>query len=165
MAKTASCRAISSIFCLLIAAGVAFFHHEEKRIPSARIDYASSGFFRDAAHWDPFGQRFLVSFIENGVGGVRSEVEGGVGMEEILVQEEELRGNASLGFKVDVERERVVVVVADLYRNKFSALVAYDIKSWERIFMVKLAGAGMAQTCVRFRDFWIVLFVKLSLCV
>lgn len=62
-------------------------------------------------------------------------------LEEVpVIKDAELQGNASLGIVVDRPRNRLVVVVADLLRNKYNGLAAYDLSSWKRQFLTRLSG-------------------------
>lgn len=67
---------------------------------------------------------------------------GDVLQEVPVVKDADLTGNASLGFSIDRERNRVLVAVADVLGNRYSALAAYDLTSWNRVFLTKLSGPG-----------------------
>lgn len=68
--------------------------------------------------------------------------DGEVSEEIPVVTNAGLGKNSSLGFVIDHPRNRVVVVIADVLGNKFSALAAYDLASWDRIFLTQLSGPG-----------------------
>lgn len=67
---------------------------------------------------------------------------GNVLQEIPVVKDVDLTGNASLGLTIDRERNRVLVAIADVFGNRYSALAAYDLTSWNRIFLTKLSGSG-----------------------
>lgn len=67
----------------------------------------------------------------------------GTVLEEVtLVKDLELTGNASLGLVLDRPRNRLLVVAADLFGNKYSAVAAYDLSTWKRLFLTQLSGPG-----------------------
>ncbi|WOH10004.1 hypothetical protein DCAR_0729465 [Daucus carota subsp. sativus] len=55
-----------------------------------------------------------------------------------VVKDADLFGNATLGFTIDSKRIRVVVVLSDLLGNKYSAVAAYDLSDWSRLFLTQL---------------------------
>jgi len=57
-----------------------------------------------------------------------------------VVKEPNLAGNASLGIAIDTPRNRVLVVNADAIGNRYGALAAYDLSSWNRLFLTQLSG-------------------------
>lgn len=57
-----------------------------------------------------------------------------------LVKDVDLAGNASLGIVIDRRRNRLLVAVADLLGNRYSALAAYDMSTWRRVFLAELSG-------------------------
>lgn len=59
-----------------------------------------------------------------------------------VVKNADLAGNGSLGFTIDRPRNRVVVAIADVIGNKYSAVAAYDLKTWNRLFLTQLSGSG-----------------------
>jgi len=62
-------------------------------------------------------------------------------LEEVtLVKDVDLAGNASLGIAIDHVRNRLLVAVADLLGNRYSALAAYDLSTWRRLFLAELSG-------------------------
>ena len=69
------------------------------------------------------------------------EAEKQVSLEEVtVVKEVNLAGNASLGIAVDSPRNRVLVVHADVFGNRYGALAAYDLSTWNRLFLTQLSG-------------------------
>ena len=60
--------------------------------------------------------------------------------EVTLVKDADLAGNASLGIVIDRDRNRLLVAVADLLGNRYSALAAYDTSTWRRVFLAELSG-------------------------
>lgn len=54
----------------------------------------------------------------------------------------EAEGPSWVGVRVDAPRHRVLVVLTNIMKRDFSALAAYDTRSWELLFRKQLAGAG-----------------------
>ncbi|KAI4326428.1 hypothetical protein MLD38_031744 [Melastoma candidum] len=109
--------------------------------PTPVFHYRGSGFLRECAKWDSAGRRFLVSFLEGGVGQVVVPKEGefaGELDETTVVKDADLAGNASLGLAVDAGRNRLLVAVADVIGNKYSAVAGYDLSTWRRVFLTPL---------------------------
>ncbi|KAK8646838.1 hypothetical protein V6N13_120608 [Hibiscus sabdariffa] len=101
---------------------------------------------RDCAKWDDPGRRFLVSFMEGSVGEIHvpENYTSGVILKEVpVVKDFDLTGNASLGIALDRPRNRLLAAVGDLLGNRYSALAAYDLSTWKRLFLTKLSGPGM----------------------
>ena len=110
--------------------------------------YHSAGFFRECAKWDDQGHRFLVTFLEGGVGEIHvpDDYTRNIVLKEVMVvKDSDLNGNASLGIAVDRPRNRLLVVVADLLRTRYSALAAYDLSTWKRLFLTQLSGPSKYQ--------------------
>lgn len=59
-----------------------------------------------------------------------------------VVKDADLVGNATLGFTIDSKRNRVVVAISDLLGNKYSAVAAYDLSNWTRLYLTQLSGPG-----------------------
>lgn len=59
-----------------------------------------------------------------------------------VVKDADLFKNATLGLSVDSKRNRVVVVISDLLGHKYSAVAAYDLNNWNRLFLTQLSGPG-----------------------
>ncbi|CAA3033763.1 uncharacterized protein LOC111411751 [Olea europaea var. sylvestris] len=144
---------MASFFCstnffllliLLSAVPVAFIIHLETSKPATHVyEYHSTGWFRECTKWDDVNSRFLVSFMEGGFGEVpvpKDYVPGKILKEIRVVENVGLGKNSSLGFVVDRPRNRVVVSIADVIGNLYSAVAAYDLTTWERIFLTKLSG-------------------------
>lgn len=114
-----------------------------ERAPAAGhvYHYHGVGWFRETAKWDPLNRRFLVSRFEGGVGEVTLDRRhrDGVLDEITAVEDADLAGNASLGICIDHPRNRLLVVEADLITNRYSGLAAYDLSSWQRLFLTHLA--------------------------
>ncbi|KAK9281902.1 hypothetical protein L1049_004810 [Liquidambar formosana] len=146
---------MASFFCstkflllllLISAVPIAFIISLETAKPTTHVyHYLSTGWLRECSKWDHLNRRFLVSFLEGGVGQIHvpdnhsPETE----LQEIpLVKDADLAGNASLGLVVDEPRNRVLVVIADVIGNRYSALAAYDLSTWKRLFLSQLSGPG-----------------------
>lgn len=59
-----------------------------------------------------------------------------------VVKDADLFTNATLGFSIDSKRNRVVVTISDLLGHKYSAVAAYDLGNWSRLFLTQLSGPG-----------------------
>ncbi|KAG7644628.1 SMP-30/Gluconolactonase/LRE-like region [Arabidopsis suecica] len=134
---------VALIFLILSAVPIAFLISLEQAVPSTHvISYHSSGFLRECAKWDDVGRRFLVSYMDGG-GGIGELVptkDSDDVLEEVtLVKDVDLAGNSSNGFVIDRHRNRLLLAVGDLLGNRYSALVAYDLSTWRRIFLTVLS--------------------------
>lgn len=132
---------LAAVACIIISiVSLAFFRSQEARIPAhSRFDYRPTSWFRECAQWDPIDQRFIVSFMEGGLGQIKIDPPA-IAHEQILVKDPDLRANSTLGFKLDHPRHRLLAAVSDQFGHSFSALAAYDTRTWERIFLTVLAG-------------------------
>lgn len=130
------------ILFLISAIPIAILMSLELANPQTNVYYYhSSGFFRETGKWDEVGRRFLVGFMEGGVGQIA--VPDGHSPETILeevrvIDDEDLRGNASLGILIDRPRNRLLVVTADVREKKFNGLAAYDLSTFKRQFLTQL---------------------------
>ncbi|MED6210616.1 hypothetical protein PIB30_065791 [Stylosanthes scabra] len=134
-----------AVLLLLTAIPIGVIVSLERAQPSTHVYnyHGTGGWLRECAKWDPSNRRFIVSFFEGGVGEVRvpEEAEKGVMLQEVTVaMEVSLAGNSSLGISVDAQRNRVLVVHADVLGNRYSALAAYDLSTWQRLFLTQLSG-------------------------
>lgn len=69
-------------------------------------------------------------------------------LEEVpVIRDADLAGNASLGIVIDRPRNRLLVAVADLFGSRYGALAAYDLSSWNRLFLAQLSGPGTSAYC------------------
>ncbi|KAB5527367.1 hypothetical protein DKX38_021214 [Salix brachista] len=130
---------------LISAIPVAFIISSELAKPPTHVyHYHSSGFFRECAKWDDLNRRFLVSFMEGGIGEIAVPEDHGSSSEEAvlkevtLVKDPALAGNSSLGIVVDRPRNRLLVAISDILGNKYNALAAYDLSTWDRLFLTTL---------------------------
>ena len=73
--------------------------------------------------------------------------------EVTVVKDADLAGNASLGIAIDRDRNRLLVAVADLLGNRYSALAAYELSTWRRIFLAELSGHSKLSLSVSFVSF------------
>ncbi|KAK9050715.1 hypothetical protein SSX86_030315 [Deinandra increscens subsp. villosa] len=72
-------------------------------------------------------------------------------------------GNGTCGVFIDRPRNRVVVAIADVFGNTYSAVAAYDLDSWKRLFFTQLSSSGSLFTTRKHpktknpmsEDFWI----------
>ncbi|XP_031250374.1 uncharacterized protein LOC116108258 [Pistacia vera] len=135
-----------SLMLLLLISAIPFAYIislERTKFATHVYQYHSSGFMRECAKWDQSHRRFLVSFLGGGVGQVsvpRDYLPQTVLNEVTVVKDVDLAGNASLGIVLDHPRNRLLVVVSDLFWNKYSALAAYDLSTWKRLFLTQLSG-------------------------
>ncbi|KAK6937286.1 hypothetical protein RJ641_030794 [Dillenia turbinata] len=132
---------------ILSAIPVAYIISLERSTPTTHVySYHSAGWFRESGKWDESHKRFLVSFMEGGLGQIsvpNHVVSPEIVLNEVpVVKDADLAGNASLGLVVDTPRNRVLVAHADVIGNRYSALVAYDLSSWDRLFLTWLSGPG-----------------------
>lgn len=117
----------------------------ERAHPATHVyHYHSSGWFRECSKWDSHNRRFIVSRFEGGLGQVKlpeKDSDSSPPLEEVtVVKEASLAGNASLGIVIDPSRNRVLVVNADAIGNRYGALAAYDLSTWNRLFLTQLSG-------------------------
>ncbi|KAF3952154.1 hypothetical protein CMV_022259, partial [Castanea mollissima] len=133
---------------LLSAIPIAYLISLELATPPTHVyQYHSSGWFRECAKWDHLNSRFLVSFLEGGVAQL-SLPKGSEGddstvtvLEELtLIKDVDLAGNGSLGIVVDHQRNRLLVVSTDVIGKNYAALAAYDLSTWQRLFLTHLSG-------------------------
>ena len=146
---------MASFFCsakfffllfLRSALPIAYLISLESATPTTHVyRYHSTGWLRECTKWDPPNRRFLVSFLEGGVGQipVPDHLSPEAVLEEVpVVKDAELAGNASLGMVIDRPRNRLLVATADVFGNRYGALAAYDLTSWDRLFLTQLSGPG-----------------------
>ncbi|KAF2304782.1 hypothetical protein GH714_037945 [Hevea brasiliensis] len=139
------CSTKSLIFLFLLSAiPIAFIISLELAKPTTHVfHYHSSGFFRECAKWDDLNRRFIVSFLDGGVGEIHVPDDyspDSVLQEVTVVKDVDVAGNSSLGIVVDRPRNRVLVVIADVLGNKYNGLASYDLSTWERLFLTVLSG-------------------------
>ncbi|KAL6505077.1 hypothetical protein OROGR_024894 [Orobanche gracilis] len=131
---------------LLSAVPIAYVIHSESSYRATHVyAYRSNGWLRECAKWDDLNRRFIVSFFEGGLGVVPVKEDqtnnGLVVLDEIQVVSNGGFGkNSSLGLVIDRPRNRVVVVIADVMGNKYSAVTAYDLTTWNQLFLTQLSG-------------------------
>ncbi|XP_050376798.1 uncharacterized protein LOC126794183 [Argentina anserina] len=132
------------LFFLLSAVPVAYLISLELAAPTTHVyHYHAAGWFRECAKWDHLNRRFLVSFMGGGIGQIPvpdDHTPGALLHESTLVKHVDLANNASLGFVIDRPRNRLLVATADVMGNRYSALAAYDLSSWDRLFLTQLSG-------------------------
>lgn len=133
-----------TLLLLLSAIPIGIIVTLERTQPTTHVyHYDSSGWFRECSKWDSQHRRFIVSFFEGGIGHVslpENESESSPLEEITAVKEARLAGNSSLGIGIDYPRNRVVVVNADVFGNRYSEVVAYDLSTWNRLFLTQLSG-------------------------
>ncbi|KAF8394667.1 hypothetical protein HHK36_020883 [Tetracentron sinense] len=134
------------LVCLISAVPIAYIISLERTISSTNLyEYHSNGWLRECTKWDDLNRRFLVSFFEGGVGQipVPDDLTPGTVLEEqTIIKDADLAGNASLGILIDRPRNRLLVATADVIGNRYGALAAYDLTSWDRLFLTQLSGPG-----------------------
>ncbi|KNA13915.1 hypothetical protein SOVF_112310 [Spinacia oleracea] len=111
--------------------------------------YHSNSWLRECAKWDDLNRRFLVSYMEGGIGELKVVVSDNndnnddVILDEITaVKDVDLAGNATVGISIDRSRNRLLVVSSDLIGNRYGGLAAYDLSSWRRLFLTHLISPG-----------------------
>lgn len=140
-------------FFIISAIPIAYIISIELAIAMAKpathvYQYRSPSFLCETAKWDDVGRRFLVSFLDGGVGQVLvpDEYSPGTVLEEVkLVKEDDVVGNATMGIAVDRPRNRLLVAFTDVLGNKYSALAAYDLSTWKRLFLTQLSGKSKCR--------------------
>ncbi|CAL0320879.1 unnamed protein product [Lupinus luteus] len=129
---------------VLSAIPVAIIVSLERAQPATHVyHYHSKGWFRECSKWDADNNRFIVSFIEGGLGvvPVPEKEDSKVPLEEMtVVKELNLSRISSAGLTIDRTRNRVLVVYVDALGYRFGAVGAYDLSTWNRIFLTQLAG-------------------------
>ncbi|KAG4174263.1 hypothetical protein ERO13_A11G109300v2 [Gossypium hirsutum] len=145
------CSARLFIFLFILSAlPIAYIIYQERAETDHHVfHYYSSGFFRESAKWDYESRRFLVTFLEGGVGEIHvpQNYTCDIVLKEVtVVKDSDLTGNASLGLALDNPRNRLLVAVADMFGNRYSALAAYDLSTWKRLFLTKLSGSGAEKS-------------------
>lgn len=131
------------IFFLLSAIPIGYLISLELAKPTTHVyHYHSTGWLRECAKWDDLNRRFLVSFLGGGIGEipVPEDEDHKVLQEVAVVKHVDLAGNASLGLVIDRPRNRLLVATADVKGNRYGALAAYDLSTWERVFLTQLSG-------------------------
>ncbi|KAH7863462.1 hypothetical protein Vadar_017806 [Vaccinium darrowii] len=145
------CSAKFFLLLLVISAvPIAYLISLETAKPTSHVyHYHSTGWLREGGKWDDLNRRFLVSFMEGGVGQIRvpDDHSSGTVLEEVrVVTDVDLKGNASLGIVVDPARNRLLVAIADVFGNRYGALAAYDLTTWDRLFLTQLSGPEDGKT-------------------
>lgn len=158
-----SCSRLWAAVFLLSAVAVGLLVRLETAKPATHVyEYYSSGWMRECSKWDATHRRFIVSFFSGGMGVVpipQNYYPKETRLEEIqVVKEADLAGNASLGFTIDVPRNRVIVAICDIMGNRYSALAAYDWISWKRLFLTQLSGPGTVTLNFPQIAFFVLLF-------
>lgn len=167
MAVSSCCCSTRALVLLLVisAVPVAYIISVERAEPPTHVyRYHSSGFLRECAKWDDSNRRFIVSFLEGGVGQVSVPDDDDYGdvLEEVtVVKDSDLAGNVSVGIAIDRQRNRLLVSVAQLLGNTYSGLAAYDLSTWQRLFLTHLAAAASKFS---FLDYSCCEFTLLSCC-
>ncbi|XP_021770073.1 uncharacterized protein LOC110734293 [Chenopodium quinoa] len=120
----------------------------ERTPPSTHVyQYHSNSWLRECAKWDDLNRRFLVSYLEGGVGELKLVSDDDRVLDEITAfKDVDLVGNASVGISIDRSRNRLLVVTADLIGNRYGGLAAYDLSSWRRLFLTHLTKPGDEKT-------------------
>eukprot|EP01018_Ginkgo_biloba_P009607 Gb_05008 [translate_table: standard] len=145
----ASWLTVSLVGILLSGLSLAIIKLENSKSNGEVVEYESKGWMRECAVWDEENKRFLVSNMEGGLGQISmlGISNGGELKEETVVKDLDYLGNATLGFPIDPVRNRVVVVIVDSSGYKYSALAAYDTRTWQRLYLTKLSGPENQDWC------------------
>ncbi|KAL6978272.1 hypothetical protein U1Q18_019941 [Sarracenia purpurea var. burkii] len=143
---------MASFFCsikfflllfLISAVPIAFLISLETAKPATHVyQYHSAGWLRESGKWDDLNRRFLVSLFEGGIGQIQvpENHSPATVLEEVpVVRDADLAGNGSLGLVIDRPRNRLLVAIADVFGNRYSALAAYDLTTWDRLFLTHLS--------------------------
>jgi len=139
-----SCFILSSVFVVLLSGlALAIIKLENTKYKGEVVEYRSKGWMRECAVWDEENKRFLVSNMEGGVGEIRLQDGGSNGgelREETVVRDSEYLSNVTVGLQIDPIRNRLLAVITDISGYSYSALAAYDLKTWKRLYYTKLCG-------------------------
>ncbi|PWA64496.1 calcium-dependent phosphotriesterase superfamily protein [Artemisia annua] len=147
---------MASFFCstkfffllfLISAIPIAIIVSLESTTPTTNYyQFHSTGWFRESSKWDDVNNRFIVSFTDSGGLGVvnvpKDHKSSDILEEVLVVGKDDLYGNGTCGVFIDRPRNRAVVAIADVFGNKYSAVAAYDLTSWERLFYTQLSVPG-----------------------
>ncbi|KAJ9543166.1 hypothetical protein OSB04_022873 [Centaurea solstitialis] len=141
------------ILLFLSAIPIAIIVSLESAAPTShRYHFHNTGWLRESTKWDHVNRRFIVSFLDGGGLGVLPLPEDiddkpGVVLQEIVVvKNTDAVGNGSCGLFIDHPRNRVVIAIADVLGNTYSAVAAYDLNSWKRLFFTQLSFSGDGKT-------------------
>ncbi|KAF3773465.1 hypothetical protein EJ110_NYTH47971 [Nymphaea thermarum] len=133
-----------AVLLLLTAVPMAFIVSLERSASSGpHIGYHSKWWFRESVEWDDRGRRFIVSCFEGGLGQIvvpDGDFSGALEEETAVAALKELPGISFLGIRVDRRRNRLLVVLADALRGRFGGVAAYDLDSWQQLFLTQLSG-------------------------
>ncbi|XP_043722808.1 uncharacterized protein LOC122669952 [Telopea speciosissima] len=136
------------VICLITAIPLALVISLERRIKSEEgyggsYEYYSNGWLRESCKWDDLNRRFLISSFDGGLSQIllpHDHNSGTVLLEEAVVHDDEVAGNATLGIVIDRSRNRLLVAIADVLGNRYGAVAAYDLTTWNRLFLTQLSG-------------------------
>ncbi|KAK1356837.1 Calcium-dependent phosphotriesterase superfamily protein [Heracleum sosnowskyi] len=135
-----------SLILLISAIPIAILISLESAKPTShQYHFHSSGYLRECSKYDSLNSRFIVSFMEGGLGIIpisNNKTSNTILAEIPVVKDADLFTNATLGFSIDSKRNRVVVAISDLLGHKYSAVAAYDLSNWNRLFLTQLSGPG-----------------------
>ncbi|KAF9604571.1 hypothetical protein IFM89_008015 [Coptis chinensis] len=122
---------------------------ERSKYSTNVYEYHSNGWMRECGKWDDVNHRFIVSYMEGGVGQIvvpQSHIPGTILEENTVFVDSDLAGNGSLGLVIDRPRNRLLLVSADIKGGLYGALSAYDLSNWNRLFLTLLSVPGDGQT-------------------
>ncbi|MFS7942344.1 putative six-bladed beta-propeller, TolB [Helianthus anomalus] len=152
---------MASFFCstnfllllmLLTAIPLAIIVSLESATPTTNYyQFHSTSWLRESSKWDEVNRRFIVSFTDTGGLGVVHVPDNHnpkVVLEEVpVVNNTDFVGNGTCGVFIDRPRNRVLAAIADVSGNTYSAVAAYDLDSWERLFFTQLSSSGDGKSC------------------
>ncbi|KVH94495.1 uncharacterized protein LOC112518246 [Cynara cardunculus var. scolymus] len=140
------------LLLVLSAIPIAIIISLESATPiSHHYHFHSTGWLRESTKWDHVNRRFIVSLMDGGGLGVlplpdEDDRTGAVLQEIVVVKNTDAIGNGSCGLFIDRPRNRVVVAIADVLGNTYSAVAAYDLDSWKRLFFTHLSFSDDGKT-------------------
>ena len=108
---------------------------EKKSMPEEIIT-TKQGLFPEGVEYDAYGHRFLVSSLTRGTIGALDDQ----GNYESFIEDDDL--GATVGIKVDEDRQRLLVCVSDPGTAGVAALGSYDLRTGERQFFTDLTAVA-----------------------
>eukprot|EP00252_Welwitschia_mirabilis_P024324 TRINITY_DN7178_c0_g1_i1.p1 TRINITY_DN7178_c0_g1~~TRINITY_DN7178_c0_g1_i1.p1 ORF type:complete len:317 (-),score=-9.36 TRINITY_DN7178_c0_g1_i1:381-1331(-) len=136
----ASLSTVLALITAAVAVTMGVLNLEKIKHNAEFVEYQSITRFHESIAWDSDGNRFLVSGFDGSISEIKDN------REVRVLKDEAYAGNATLGLKIDRQRNRLVVAIADLIGLRYGAVAAYDLRTWKRLFLTPLSGSGTEKT-------------------